>query len=73
MSDFKPYVEEETYKVILSKDEALLVQKIRQVSYGSITTHIVANKIVRTETINSELMKDKKKDTVTIALEVLDN
>ena len=71
MTDFKPYVEEETYKVVLSKDEALLIQKIRTVGYGNITTHIVANKIVRTETVNSELMKDRKKDTVTIALEVL--
>lgn len=70
MTDFKPYEKEETYKCELSKDEALLIQKIRDVSYGSVTTHIVAKKIVRTETINSELMRDKKGETVTIALEV---
>ena len=71
MNDFKPYVEEETYKVVLSKDEALLVEKIRDVSYGSITVHLVNKQIVRTETINSELTKDRKKDTVTIAVEML--
>jgi len=70
MSDFKPYEKEESYKVILSKDEALLIQKIRETGYGAITVHLVANKIVRTETISSELTKDAKKGIVTIALEV---
>lgn len=70
MSDFKPYEKEESYKVILSKDEALLIQKIRETGYGSITVHLVASKIVRTETISSELTKDAKKGIVTIALEV---
>lgn len=73
MSDFEPYKEEETYKVVLSKDEALLVQKIRQIGYGSVTVHVVANKIVRLETLSSELAKDRKKDAVTIALEVIGN
>ncbi len=71
MNDFKPYEKEETYKVVLTKDEVLLIQKIRQTGYGSITAHIVANKIVRTETASSELMKDKKKESITIAFEVI--
>jgi hypothetical protein len=71
MSDFKPYEVEEKYKVILSLDEALLIQKIRETGYGAITAHIVANKVVRTETVSSELTKDRKKSAVTIALEVL--
>ena len=74
MSDaFKPYVPEESYKVILSKDEALLVQKIRQTGYGSITVHLAGNKIIRLETVSSELAKDKKNESVTIALEVIAN
>jgi len=71
-SEFKPYVEERTYKVVLSMDETLLIQKLREMSYGSITVHLVNRKIVRTETVNSELTKDRKKETVTIALEVMD-
>ena len=70
MSDFKPYEKEEKYKVLLSKDEALLIQKLRSTGYGSVTVHLVANKIARTETVSSELTKDAKKGTVTIALEV---
>lgn len=73
MSDFKPFVPEETYKVVLSKDEALLVQKLRALKYGSVTVHMVNGKIVRLETISSELTADKKGETVTIALEVMDN
>jgi hypothetical protein len=72
MSDgYKPYAPEDTYKVLLTKDEALLIQKIRDVRYGSVTTHLVNRKIVRTETISSELTKDRKADSVTIALEVI--
>jgi len=72
-NDFVPYQKEETYKVILSKDETLLIQKIRETGYGEITIHIVANKIVRTETVSSELTKDRKKEIVKIALEVVAN
>ena len=71
--EFKPYEKEETYKVVLSKDEALLIQKMREIGYGAITVHLVANKIVRVETVHSELAKDKKKEIVTIALEVVSN
>jgi len=71
--DFKPYAPEETYKVVLTRDEALLIQKIRETGYGAVTVHVVANKIVRTETVSSELTKDRKKETVTIALEVIQN
>jgi len=70
MSDFKPYEEDLFYKVVLSKDEALLIQRIRDTGYGSVTVHMVNKKIVRTETVDSELTKDRRKDTVTIAIEV---
>jgi len=73
MSDFKPYEKEEQYKVVLSKDEALLIQKLRETGYGSVTVHMVNHKIVRTETISSELTKDAREGKVTIALEVVDN
>ena len=73
MNDFEPYIEEQQYKVMLSKDEALLIEKIRNIGYGSITVHLVNKKIVRTESLISELTKDRKKDTVTIALEVMGN
>jgi hypothetical protein len=69
--EYKPYLKEETYKVALSKDEALLIQRIREVPYGFVTAHLVAYKIVRTEVNSSELTKDRKKETVTIALEVI--
>ena len=70
MSDFKPYEEDLFYKVVLSKDEALLIQRIRDTGYGSVTVHMVNKKIVRTETVDSELTKDRRKDIVTIAIEV---
>ena len=72
IGDFKPYKEEEKYKVLLSKDETLLIQKMRDLGYGSMTIHLVAGKIVRTQTTISELTKDAKKGTVTIALEVIE-
>ena len=58
------------FKVVLSKDEALLIQKIRDMNYGSLTVHLVNKKIIRTETMDSEITKDRRKDTVTIAIEV---
>ena len=73
MSDFKPYEKEETYKVVLSKDEALLIQKIRETGYGSVSTHLAAGRIIRLETVQSELARDKKGEKVTIALEVIGN
>jgi hypothetical protein len=71
MADFRPYVPEEKYKVVLSKDEVLLIQKIRSIGFGSVTAHISANKIARTETSISELSKDKGKDAFTISFEVI--
>lgn len=71
MSDFKPYEKENMYKCTLTKDEALLVQKIRDISYGSVVVHLVNKKIVRTETVDSELTKDRKGAEVTIAFEVI--
>jgi hypothetical protein len=72
MSDFNPYELPETYKVILTKEEALLIQRIRKIGYGSLTAHVVKNRIVRTEEIKGELTIDAIKNSiVTIALEKL--
>ena len=71
MNEFKPHTTEELYICELTKDEALLIQRIRDMNYGSITVHLVNKKIVRTETVDSELMKDRKNDSVTIAFEVI--
>jgi len=66
--EYKPFTPEETYKVVLSKDETLLIQKIREIGYGSITVHLINHRIVRTDENISELTKDRKKETVTIAI-----
>lgn len=73
MSDFKPYVPEDTYKVVLTKDETLLIQKLRETKWGSITVHLAGGRIIRLETVSSELAKDKKDEKITIALEVITN
>lgn len=72
MNDYKPYEKEEEYKVVLSKDEVLLIQKIRKTGYGSVTVHMVNKKIVRLETVSSELTSDNRGDAITIALEVVE-
>ena len=72
MSDFKPYEKPESYKVVLTKEEALLIQKIRSLGYGSVTAHVVNKRIVRTEEIRGELtINAVKNEIVTIALEIL--
>lgn len=71
MSEFKPHKEEETFKVILTKDEALVIQKLRSIKFGSLKVHKAGDNIVRTETIASELTKDRKTDRVTIAFETI--
>ncbi len=71
MSEFQPYKEEETYKVILTRDETLLIQKLRKIKFGSLKVHKAGDKIVRTETTASELTKDRKADRVTIAFETI--
>lgn len=70
MSDFKPYEKEPTYRVELTKKEAQLIQKLRGIAYGSVTAHIVNKKLVRTETINSQ-MGDEDNSEITIAYEVI--
>ena len=61
MSDFKPYEPEETYKAILTEGEAFVIQEIRKVKFGSIKVYVSGGRLTRLETINSELMEDKKK------------
>lgn len=75
MSDFKPYEKEQEYKVVLTKDEALIIQRMRAIKYGSIVVHFVAGKPKRTEITNSEQMNEPgfKGEVVTIALEVIGN
>lgn len=72
MSDnFKPYEKEDEYKVVLTKDEALLIQRLRKAQWGSITVHLVNGKIVRIETISSELVQDTKNENISIAMEII--
>ena len=71
MSEFKPYEQQESYTVVLTKDEALLIQRMRELNFGSITVHLVNGGMVRTETTDSELSKKRREDTVTIAVEIL--
>lgn len=72
MSDFKPYKPDELYKVVLSKDELMLVQKMRDMKYGSLVIHFVGGKPVRTETTNSEMTNEAKDSKVTIEFEVIE-
>lgn len=71
MNTFKPYEKEDTYKVLLSRDETLILQKLRGIGYGTMTIHMVAGKPVRTEITNSEMVKDAKGESITIAYEVI--
>jgi len=57
--------------VQLSKDELMIIQKLRGIKYGSITVHIVAEKPVRMETTNSEMVRDQEESNITIAFEVV--
>jgi MoaA/NifB/PqqE/SkfB family radical SAM enzyme len=72
MSEFKPYKPEEMYKVVLSKDEVMLIQKMRDMKYGSLVIHFVGGKPVRTETTNSEMTNEAKDSKVTIEFEVIE-
>lgn len=69
-NEFKPYEKEETYNVLLSRDEALIIQRLRSVKYGTMMIHMVAGKPVRIEITNSEMIKDAKGESITIAYEV---
>lgn len=71
MEDFKPYEQEKMYTVVLTHDEALLIQDIRKIHYGSKIVHIVNSKIVRTETKDSDLNAKRKGDTITIAIDMV--
>lgn len=70
-TEFKPYEQEKKYKCILTKDETLLIQKIREVKFGSIIIHKAGGNIVRTETTSSEMMKDIRDGNVKIAIETI--
>ena len=70
-TEFKPYEKEKSYKCVLSRDEALLIQKIRDVKFGSVVVHKAGGNIVRTETTSSEMMKDARDGRVEIAIETI--
>ena len=70
-TEFKPYEQEKRYKCELSEDEALIIQKIRGIKFGTVVIHLSGGDITRTETNKSELMTDTKKGNVTIAIETI--
>ena len=70
MNDFRPYEPVRQYTCVLTKDEALLIQKIRDTKYGYIKISMAGGEITRTETAKSELTKDRRDDSVTIAVEI---
>lgn len=72
MSDFKPYEPDNMYRVVLSKDEVLLIQKMRDMKYGSLVIHFVNGKPVRTETTNSEMTNEAKENKITVEYEVIE-
>jgi hypothetical protein len=66
-----PEPEENTYKVVLTREEALIIQRMRRLGYGTMTVHIQGNKPIRLEVTGSELVRDIKAETITIAFEVV--
>ena len=69
MTDFKPYEPEAKFNALINKEEALLLKKIREIGYGSVTVHLVNKKIIRFEINTSELIKDIDNNKVKIVLE----
>lgn len=68
MNDFKPYqAQPDIFIVKCTREEALLVQKLRTIKFGSVKIHVVDSKLIRTETTDSEILKDKINDEITIA------
>lgn len=59
------------YVVEVSKDEALLLQKLRSIKFGSVKVHIVDSKLIRTETTDSEILKEKNDDAITIQVKTI--
>lgn len=70
-NQFKPYEKEPRYKCEISRDEALVIQKIRNIKFGTVIVHLSGGDITRTETNKSELMTDSRKGNVTIAIETV--
>ena len=58
MTDFKPYEPEAKFEAQITKEEAVLLKKLREIGYGSVTVYVVNKKILRFETTISELIKD---------------
>ena len=52
---------ENRYIANLSESEVMLIQRIRGVKFGSIRIHLVNNVPTRVETINHELIDERKK------------
>lgn len=69
MTEFKPYEPETKFNALITKEEALLLKKIREIGYGSVTVHLVNKKIIRFEINTSELIKDLDPNKLKIVLE----
>jgi hypothetical protein len=69
MTDFKPYEPELKFNALVTKEEALLIKKIREIGYGSVTIHLVNKKIIRFEITSSELVKDIDNNKIKVVLE----
>ena len=71
MSDFKPYEKEKEYRIVVSQDELVLIQKTREVQFGAVKAMMSGGRITRIETSMSELTKDIEDTKVEIAFETI--
>lgn len=55
---FKPYEPEKTVEVIITKREAVLVQKLRKYPFGKFVVHKMNGILVRIEPQSSELIEE---------------
>lgn len=59
-NEYKPYKPEEQITVTIFKREAILVSKLRKVSFGKIMVHKMDGKIVRIEPTGSEIIDENQ-------------
>lgn len=56
--DFKPYAPEKKVTVTILKREAVLLYKLRKISYGKVMIHKANGMLVRIEPMSSELIEE---------------
>lgn len=56
--EFKPYTPEKKVTVTIFKREAVLLYKLRKISYGKVTIHKASGMLVRIEPTSSELIEE---------------